>query len=463
MMLPRSETSDPACALTRRSFISGAGGYVTAACFAGQRAARAAGRGRDVYVSPSGSDDNPGTPDRPFATIGAVFTRRPDLGGGDRIIAMPGLYQEAVVVRAGGDPSANLILVSQVPYGARIRSPASSYSAIAIEKSYVTVDGFDVQSGGSGHAIEATFLDGNNRNNGPHHIAIINNICHDSAGSGISLSYGDFYWIENNICFRNCATNRYQGSGISVYEARALSASEQLRIVVARNTCFSNMALLLPGDVPHSDGNGIIIDDFRHTQNPTAAGSYAYATLVENNVCYFNGGKGIHIFLSEHVTVRNNTCYSNNRDPKNPATWRGELSNVDSHNIAWVNNIAVADPRINAHNAAILDASSDGSGNTGVLWKRNLSFNGKARSGAITQSPRNVSLTAAAPYRNLLGTDPRFVRWGTGESNPDLHLKHRSPAQNAGVTDHGIPAIDRDGNPRVSGGAADLGAFEITG
>jgi len=177
--------------LTRRVFL-GAG----AACawgMAGPVAAQAPGR--EFFVSPSGSDAGPGTADRPFATIGAVFEAVPDLGGGDRIVVMPGTYEEEVVVRAGGDATASLTLVSQVPGAAKIRSPSTSYSAIAIEKSYVTIDGFDVRSGGTGHGIEATFLDGDSTRNGPHHIVIVNNVCHDCPGSGISVSYGDYYRI----------------------------------------------------------------------------------------------------------------------------------------------------------------------------------------------------------------------------------------------------------------------------
>ena len=58
-----------------------------------------------------------------------------------------------------------------------------------------------------------------------------------------------------------------------------------------------------------------------------SASNYVFNTLVENNLAYGNGGKGIHIFLSDNVTVRNNAAHWNNRDELNPATWRGELSN----------------------------------------------------------------------------------------------------------------------------------------
>ena len=44
----------------------------------------------------------------------------------------------------------------------------------------------------------------------------------------------------------------------------------------------------------HTDGNGIIIDYFNQPwdANPVP---YKYPTLVENNLVYENGGKGIHV------------------------------------------------------------------------------------------------------------------------------------------------------------------------
>ena len=67
----------------------------------------------------------------------------------------------------------------------------------------------------------------------------------------------------------------------------------------------------------NTDGNGIIYDTFR---------SYAGQSLCLGNIVYHNGGKGIHVFKSGHVTVANNTAYNNNWDTYNPGTWRAEIS-----------------------------------------------------------------------------------------------------------------------------------------
>ena len=78
-------------------------------------------------------------------------------------------------------------------------------------------------------------------------------------------------------------------------------------------------------------------------RRPAGYPNYTYPTLVDGNVVYDNGGKGIAVHWSDNVTVSNNTAYHNNQDNENTGTWRGEFSNQDSRNNTWVNNIAVAD------------------------------------------------------------------------------------------------------------------------
>lgn len=418
--------------------------------------------GRMFYVANSGNDSNLGTSQLPFRTITGAFAAISNLGANDVIIVMPGTYYEQVVVDKGGDTTGYLTLRSLVKHQALIRSPKGTYSAVNIIKNYVVVDGFDVQAGGDGHGIEATFFDDNPENNGPHHVKILNNVCHNNPGSGIGLAFGDWLTIEGNTCYENCHTNKFQGSGISIYEARAISdLTPGFHIFVRNNVSFRNIELDLPGDPepPHSDANGIIIDDFRNSQTGNPAGNYLFGTLVENNFVHDNGGKGIQIFLSDNVMIRNNTSYHNNRDPLNPSTWRGELSNVSATNNSWVNNIAVADRGINASNTAIGDSDTTEQVSKNVLWYNNLTFNGRLGEGSINSERKNISLTTHSPYRNIFGIDPKFVD-PDNESAPNFRLKPGSPAVDAGTQAHGVASTDLDGNSRVVGGTVDIGAYE---
>lgn len=420
--------------------------------------------GREFYVSPSGSDGNSGSPTSPFRSIGRVFTAISDLRGNDTVIVMPGVYAEQVVVARGGGPDGYLTLRSQVPHMAKIRSPKNTYSAVNIISSYVTFEGFDVQAGGNGHGIEATFIGGKSSNNGPHHVRILNNISHHNAGSGIGVAYGDFYTIDDNICYANCATNHYQGSGISIYAARAVPGTDlAFRNFVRRNVCFDNSIIDLPGDPepPHSDGNGIIIDDLANSQSGYPAGTYPFRTLVDSNVAFHNGGRGVHVFLSDNVTVRNNTCCHNNRDKLNPGTWRGELSNVGSSHTIWVNNIGFADPAANRNNTAINEASTAALRSRDVIWKNNLTYDGRPGGASLSLGEPNVTLGTRAGG-NLFGVDPQFVGREI-ERASDLQLRASSPAIDAGTMAFGISESDAGGQPRKKGQTVDVGAFEYDG
>lgn len=447
--------------ISRRAVLGGLA--LTSGLFVDGHRSFSAPSGRSFYVSPSGRDTNTGTLEAPFGSISRVFTAVDDLGANDNVIVMPGVYSEQVVVSKGGDASGFLTLRSQVPHTAKIRSPVDSYSAVNIISSYVIFEGFDVQAGGSGHGIEATYIDGDTANSGPHHIKIIDNVSHQNAGSGIGLAYGDFYTIERNVCYGNCATNHYQGSGISIYSARSVpGSSEPFRNFIRRNLCFDNMEIKLPGDPepPHSDGNGIIIDDLTNSQSGYRAGIYPFRTLVENNVCYRNGGRGVHVFLSNNVTVLNNTSYHNNRDRLNPGTWRGELSNVGSSNTIWANNIGVAEPAANKNNTAINEGSTPHLRSKEVVWFNNLTFDGRPGRASLSVDQPSPTLTINKPNLNLLGIDPQFAGIEV-KAAADLRLQKGSPAIDAGTSRFGVSDHDFLGQPRIRGNEVDIGAFEF--
>ena len=225
--------------------------------------------------------------------------------------------------------------------------------------------------------------------------------------------------------------------------------------MIRNNICFGNRAIDLPGnpEPSHSDGNGIIIDDFRNSQSSNSASNYVFNTLVENNLAYGNGGKGIHIFLSDNVTIRNNAAYWNNCDELNPATWRGELSNVLGSNNIWVNNIGIANLAINGSNTGIGEFDS-----TNCVWFNNITFNGVPGERSVSTSKKNPSLTTDSPYCNIFGADPLLA-------NPDgsaasFRPKSGSPAFNAGTLKYGSSEVDLDGKPRVVGGLIDVGPYQ---
>ncbi|EJZ21375.1 M10 family metallopeptidase C-terminal domain-containing protein [Rhizobium sp. Pop5] len=388
------------------------------------------------YVSASSSGSGNGSASSPFHTISEAMSA--NLKAGDEVVVKPGTYNESINFDKGGSAAADITLRSEVPGAALIRPPAGSYTGISVNANYVTIDGFDIK-GGTGDGIEA---------NNVHHVSVLNNKVHDSGESGIQFNYSDFIKVEGNETYNNASSGWF--SGISLYENRNITGDTSTtgyRNIVQNNISHDNITK----SGAHTDGNGIIIDDFQSTQTDGHP-NYTFKTLVDNNLVYENGGKGIQVTWSDSVTVTNNTAYHNNQDAQNTGTWRGELSNSASNNNTWANNIAVADPSLNKNNTAIDNTSTDGP-NSNVVWANNITYNGTAGQASVKTDGGNAM--PSTTNGNQLGIDPKFLGAATG----NFHLASGSAAIDHGTTQYGVDTVDLDGHARVVG-TVDVGAYE---
>lgn len=383
------------------------------------------------YVATTGSDSAAGSSSAPWKTLSKAMSA--SLKAGDEVVVRSGTYNETMTVQKSGNAGGYITIRSEVEGGAKIVASGSN-NAINVAANYVKIEGFDVKGAGS-HGIMA---------NDVHHTQILNNTVHDAGASGIQYNYSDFITVEGNTTYNNASDGWF--SGISIYENRNITGDTTpgVRTIIRNNVSYDNVTT----SGGHSDGNGIIIDDFRSTHN-SAYGAYQYSTLVEGNLVYSNGGKGIQVVWSDNVTLRNNTAWHNNVDNQNTGTWRGEFSNQDANNITWVNNIAVADPSRNSNNVAIGDYGD----NSNVKWINNLTYNGTAGKASVNTDGGNTGPTAA--NGNLLGVDPKFVNAAGG----NFHLSDNSPAINKGSSTYGLASFDLDGATRVVG-IVDLGVYE---
>ena len=388
------------------------------------------------YVAKNGSGNASGSATEPFNSIQQALNA--GLQPGDEVVVRAGTYQEALEINTGGSAAGNVTLRAEVPGTVTLDPLSNSFNAISINDDFVTVSGLRIVDA-VGDGIEA---------NGVHHIEILNNVISGSGESGIQFNYSDFILVDGNITYENASDGWF--SGISIYQNRNItgdSSRDEFRTVISNNITYDNVTYT--GD--HTDGNGIIIDDFQSTQTGGFP-EYNFPTLVENNLAYGNGGKGIQVVWSDGVTVRNNTAFHNNNDDLNVGTWRGEISNSQSSNNTFINNIAVADPDINSGNTAIDSTSYGGYTNDNVVWISNLTFNGQAGSASIRTDGNNPSPSTADG--NLLGVDPGFVN-----APNDFRLSDNSVAIDAGSNDYGLPGADLDGLARAVG-IVDIGAYE---
>lgn len=299
----------------------------------------------DLYVRPDGDDASAGSADAPgkaFRTIGKACTAA---APGDTIHVADGVYLEGEIKLAGKQGAADdrIVLKAANRHKALVQSTSPYHAVTVVNCVGVTIDGLAVSmKEPAKHHLFGIFVGDSN------HVTVRNCYVFDIGSSGIQANGGEHYIVEDNIV-RNCtwATGSPNGSGISFYHPRYVSDYQQGEwgIICRRNIIFDNYCPFKEFTEFPTDGNGIILDDFKNTQKHNKGGQdggYSHPTLVENNLVFNNGGRGIHAFITDNATIRNNTVYGNNHELSryNPYGWNGDL-NVSGDNNSVYNNIVV--------------------------------------------------------------------------------------------------------------------------
>jgi parallel beta-helix repeat protein len=405
------------------------------------------------YVSSqTGNDHNTGkTTSAPFKTINGI-TQSGHLAAGDTVVVMPGTYYETVTLHTAGTPGAYTTLMAQAGAARPViigeateAGSAEGDGAINILSPYTRVVGFNVMwQGPTGDAITvwgATAKDSKGVvRPSVHHIDIENNITHDSGCGGIDVINADYVTVIGNMAYNNGNTAPNQCSGISLYQLTDYDGGTGFRNVVSGNVSFNNVDLTpVPGTKYTTDGNGIIIDDSRHTQSDGAA--YHGATLVYGNVVYGNGARGICIYASDNVTVANNTAFENQVS----STVQGphaEISSGGSGKNTFVNNIAMS--KGTANPAFADDASTNDS------WDYNLTAGG----GNALTTPVGLAIGT----HNVAGANPDFVAASLTSATASFRLASNSPAIKIGLAvNYGV--ADVAGQVPTAGVRPNIGAY----
>lgn len=376
------------------------------------------------------SDSNSGTSEAaPWKTLQKAATSSSVIAG-DTVLVKNGTYT-AVVIEKNGTPTARITYAAYP--GHRPLVKANAWEGIKLNSaSYINIRGFEVtnsMNNGSGIGVQNS-----------HHILISGNFTHDCGLNGIGIVRSDYVTVEDNVSYRNAFTSEYQGSGISFYQSWDFDNARGYHNVIRGNRCYDNENKV----GKHTDGNGIIYDDSRQTQNiippPNRLNQEQLGgCLIENNICYNNGGRGIHVFLSSNVLVINNTVYNNQRDSS--LSQAGEFSASLSRNIIFRNNITFTRP-----NGKCITVFTD-STSTPLQFEFNLLNVNETMWGSLN-APFPIDET------NII-SDPLFVNKNAG----DFRLSDSSPAINRG-TSKGAPSIDFNKITRPQGSAVDIGAYE---
>lgn len=270
-----------------------------------------------LYVSPNGSDSNPGTQDEPFRTIArAAQVVTP----GTTVHVAPGTYSGSFKTLASGTAEARIVFQSTEKWGARIVPPLNSGSSTAWfnRGNYVDIVGFEIdgsQYQGGAKWLSGIYNGGSHdavRNNHVHHIA--NDVpCETTGGAGIGID--SYYrgarsevtansvhdigpedcrhvhgiYVSTQAVVNNNIVYRVSGAGIHLWH----DASD---VTIAANTVTGAHTGILVGG-----------GDYRHTKGPNDR------TQVRNNIVYDNRHG-----VQEHGATGRNNSYRNNLVFGNP-------------------------------------------------------------------------------------------------------------------------------------------------
>ena len=335
---------------------------------------------------------------------------------GDEVVVLPGEYNQNVRIRKSGQAGSEITIRSERHHGARL------FGSFTIEdQSYITITGFDVtNSSSTGQTKGIDFVR-------CHHVTVRTCRVRDCFGGGIGFDQSDWILCEWNIVHHNAFFNPGQHSGISVYQPQYRGNDDRrFGVIIRNNTCFNNRNFVNNVDFGRpTDGNGIVVDDYFNEQQPTGNGvRYDRETTIENNLCYDNGGQGIHCFMSQNIRIRNNTCRNN----LGSFDFGGEVSVSESERVYVYNNILTSAP--NRFAAFQFDS-------TEALFFFNL-FDGPTRE--IDFDVSNIS------------ADARLV---SGSFEPS----RSSPARNRGLNTGDHFSLGVTGQSRFIG-PIDMGAIE---
>jgi Right handed beta helix region len=269
---------------------------------------------KGLYVSPNGSDKNPGSKQKPFKTIQkAADSAKP----GTVVYVRKGIYKEQVVIRKSGTKNAPIILKSYnkekaVLDGTSLKANWDHQGLISIHnKSYITIAGFEVRN-----------YKTRNEELVPIGISV------SGSGKGIRI-------LQNHVQHIETAHENGNAHGIAVYGTEAPEAIEDIEIsenLVEDLKLGWSEAIVLNGNVVHftvtdntvrqSDNIGIDMIGFEGT-SPREAYDQARNGLVSHNTVsqissygnpaygpHYTAG-GIYVDGGKDITIEENRVYQN--------------------------------------------------------------------------------------------------------------------------------------------------------
>ncbi len=264
-----------------------------------------------LYVSSSGSDENPGTSRQPFRTI--VRAARAAAPGA-RVLVAPGTYSGGFRTNVDGEPGKRIAFISSTKWGARIVPASRSPNKTAWDNrgDHIDIVGFEVD--GSVHQSGTRWAQGiynggshvSIRHNQVHHIAQANG-CDRAGGAAIGV---DSYYGGVNAHVISNLVHDIGPVGCRFVQGIYVSTSGQVKNNVIYRVAEGGVHLwhdardvIITNNTVSNSNTGIIVGGGNFYRSSLGADNI----VVHSNIVFDNV-----MGISEQGKTGNNNSYRNN-------------------------------------------------------------------------------------------------------------------------------------------------------
>lgn len=367
-----------------------------------------------LYVAKNGSNSisySSAVAGNPLLTI----TKAIELAqSGDVIQVKPGTYNEQVNIN-----KSNLTIKAALTGEANrpVIAPNNSgiWQAVYINgQSNVTLSGMAVDPTNANAECDGVQITG-----GSTSINITYNIVRNAGGGGI-ITYNpnvdasgpggapggcDFITITGNEVYNCCFNSHWDSSGISLHGNTAANTNAGFHCTVQNNIIHHNISKYTWYNTDgtrkvHTDGNGIIID---------LQGANGPYTIIQNNIVYRNGGRGIHVFKSSHVRAYNNICYKNGQDPDIGSVPSGELTAAYANDVLFAHNLVYTDGTMYGNKTGTAQGNA-----TNINFRYNSYYKGSTSNVTVTNTGTNETYNSNPKFADAEGGKFNSLAGGVG-------------------------------------------------